>query len=464
MKTINFSRINYYTILRDILTNLWVIILAALVGFFGSFSYYNYLIPAEYTAKMTVSVNLAGYANSATAVALSRTVLIAETLDDVFKSDAVRNVVVREIGENVTADINATQLGETNLISITSTDNSPEKAYATINSVMRNYQKVTDYVFSNVMINVVENPQMPSSPSNGASPLKAGVVFGFIAMLGVTALIAFLSFMRDTVKNVADVENELTARLFGTVYSTKGFNSNSGETDVGLVVTNPNVGFDFIESYRKMAVKIQSLGKTKGVKTFMVTSVAENEGKTTVAVNIATALSQDNNRVLLIDCDMRRPAVFRFFSNLPHSEDLDFSKFIIDGGDIARFIKHDTETGLYIADNIKSVSGSADILAGRHFAEILSALKEQFDFIIIDTPPCGLAVDAEAVSSVVDSYVMVVKQDGIKVSDINDHIESINTPYFAGCVFNNVYEIKRLVSKVDSEYAKYYRIRRGDLK
>lgn len=464
MKGFDFSRLNYYTIIRDVLHNIWVIILAGLVGLFGSYTYYSYVRPSEYTAQMTVSVNLSGYTSSATAVSLSRTVLIAETLDDVFKSNAVRNVVIKDIGADSIAKINAVQLGETNLIRISATDNSPEKAYDTLNSVYKNYDKVTDYVFSNVIINVVANPQMPSYPSNGVAPLKSTVFGGFMATIIATFLIMLISYMRDTVKNASDVESELEAKLFGTVYHIKEKARKRGLFTAGLAVTNPNVGYDFIESYRKMAVKIESLGKTKGIKTVMITSVAENEGKTTVSVNLATALAQDGNRVLLVDCDLRKPAVFRFFGNLPHPEGSDFGRFLVDGGDVSQHIKHDLETGLYIADSSSSYPGSADILAGKRFGEVLGALADQFDYVIIDTPPCGITVDAETVSAVVDAYIMVVRQDYVKVSDINDHIESINGPYFAGCIFNNVCEIKRLSSHFDDEYAKYYSKRRGDLK
>lgn len=439
MKQFDLSRLNIYTVLRDIAFNFWVIILAAVFGLFGGMTYFRFVRPERFTSTMTVSINLSGYTTSSTAVSLTKTVIIAETLDDVFQSDALRNVVSKELGGEMTGTITAKQLGETNLISVSVTDSTPKKAYDTLVSVYNNYDKVTDYVFTNVLISVISNPQMPDAPSNYRSPVKVGVLAGFVCALLATFLIAAVSFTRDTVKNIGDVENELGAKLFGVVKNVgKGITAESGR----LVVGNSSVGDEFVESFRKMAVKIESLGRTKGIKTLMVTSTAEDEGKTTTAVNIAASLAADGYRVLLCDCDLRKPAVYNFFPWLTSSNETDLHKFISDGGHISDFISHDSKTGLYVLDNSTSCNNAPELLSSDKFRAILAALKEQFDFVVIDTPPCGEAADAEIVSAVSDAYIMVVRQDEVLIRDINDQISSLDKPYFAGCVLSNYHEFK----------------------
>ena len=166
MKQFDFSRLNMYTVLRDIALNFWVIILAAVFGLFGGMTYFKFIRPERFTSTMTVSINLSGYTTSSTAVSLTKTVIIAETLDDVFQSDALKNVVSKELGGEMTGVITAKQLGETNLISVSVTDSTPKKAYDALVSVYNNYDKVTDFVFTNVLISVISNPQMPDAPSN----------------------------------------------------------------------------------------------------------------------------------------------------------------------------------------------------------------------------------------------------------------------------------------------------------
>ena len=435
---IDLSRLNLYTLVRDLVRNLWVIILAAVVGLIGSLTYYNNLYSHKYTSSMTIALNLKGYTQNATATSLGRTVDLAESLDDVFASGAIRDVVRRDIGEHMTASISAEQLGATNLIKITATDTTPIKAYKTLRSVYENYPKVTDYVFTNVVISVVENPQMPKGPSNQLSNTFISVVVAFVSAILIALIIALTSFLRDTVKNISDVESELDAKLFGAVYRVKRSNKKAPDATNRLIITNPFAGYSFAESYRKMAIKIESLSRTKSIKTFMVTSVAENEGKTTVSVNLAVALAQDGYKVLLMDCDLRKPAIYNFFNNVSRDPKTDFNKYFENGGALEDYIKFDPQTGLYLAQSVNACNNTTDILSSHNFVDSISFLKTQFDFIIIDTPPCGIAIDAEVISNLSDAYVMAIRQDYVRVSDINDHIENFTKPYFAGCIFNNI--------------------------
>ncbi len=456
MKKFEVEKINLYTILRDYFINFWIVVLVAITAFVGSCSYYTYLHKHSYVSTMTVSINLSGYTTNATALSLARTVVIAETLDDVFQSAAVRDVVKKDLGGEITGEITATQLPETNLVSISVIDESPEKAYNTLVSVYNNYDKVTDLVFNNVIISTVANPTMPTSPYGSMSIKMLGFICAVLAGFVMSVLIIIISYLRDTVKNVSDVERELDTRLFGTVYHVRKLSKKLPNNKRRLVVTNPLVGFDFANCFRKMAVKIESLRRTKGHNVFMVTSVTENEGKTSVAVNLAVTLQQSGLKVLLIDCDFKNPSVRRFFDNVTRPENSDFHQFLDNGGDISHYIKHDPETGLYLADNLEVCSNSEEKLSNRLFAEAIKALKAQFDFIIVDTPPCGITVDPEVISGVVDAAVLVVRQDRVTVTHINDQIQSLNKCYLAGCIFNDVAIFKRSIDKTNVGIINYY--------
>lgn len=443
MKKFDFSRFNLYTILRDVLMNWWVILLALIIGFVGSFSYFTFLHKQKYVSSMTVSINLSGYTSEATALSLARTVVIAENLDDVFQSNALRDVVEKDMGMALTGEIKAQQIGETNLIKISVTDVTPSKAYDTLVSIYNNYYKVTDYVFTNVIIRTVVNPSMPGTAASAMGSLSYGGVFGVLAGMIVVAIIVLLSFLRNTIKNVSDVEKELEMKLFGTVAHIKDLGRDLPMAKKRLIITNPLIGPGFANSFKKMAVKIESLFRTKKYKTFMVTSVAENEGKTSASVNTALALAQNGNKVLLMDCDFKNPSVFRFFDDIDKSESNDLRNLVASEGDVSQYIKQDLETGLYILGNSKPYSGSEDILSSSQFLSVFNQLKDMFDYIILDTPPCGITVDAEILSNVVDGALIVVRQDVVEVPDINDQIANLDKCYLAGCIFNDVCTIGR---------------------
>lgn len=442
LKKFDVTKINVYTIVSDLLYNLWVIILAVIVGFLGSLVYFTYFHSKIYTSEMTISVNLSGYTANSTSVSLARTVTLAETLDDVFKSDAMFKAAQNASDIPLSGKVRATQYPDTNLIRVIAKASSPRDAYNALKAVSENYHYVTDHSFSNVIIKVVSDPTMPTGPSNSMSNFKSCLLLGILVGMLVAVLFAVLSYLRDTVKNVSDVESELNTRLFGTVYNTKKPSKKLPDSKRRMLISNTLVGYDFTESFRKIAVKIESLKRTKGVKVLMITSSAEDEGKTTVSCNTAAALASNGHKVLLIDCDFKKPAVKHFFSEVAHDQENDFHLFVEKGGDINNYIKHDPETGLYLLDSVEPCAHSAEKLSYPGFADTIAALKEDFDFIVIDTPPTGLIIDAEIVSGVVDAVLMVVRQDYVHVRDINDQIENLSKAYFAGCIFNNIREFK----------------------
>ena len=206
MRRIELSRINLYTIFKDIMRNIWIIVLAAVVGFVTGAAYFTYLVPEKYVSSMTVSVNLSGYTTSSTAVSLTRTVTIAETLDDVFQSNALKDVIAKDIGEENMGTIWAAQQGETNLITIYSMASSPVDAYNTLDSVAKNYHKVTKNVFSNVIISIVVNAQMPRRSLNTVEPFPMAVVFSIFFAALVNGIMHFRLKKISMVESLKSIE------------------------------------------------------------------------------------------------------------------------------------------------------------------------------------------------------------------------------------------------------------------
>lgn len=452
MRKFEVSRINPYSVVTDIMNNIITIILAAIITFVGSFVYLTYVAPKEYTSKMLLSVNLSGYTSQSTALSLARTVSIAENLDDVMQSPAMVRIAENELGETVHGVVKAEQMPDTNLIEVTVTESTPDRAYRVLKTIADNHYQVTASAFTNVIIRIISNPTMPTEPTHSVSTFATCFIFAFGAALLTTVLIFIMSFTRDTVKNVSDVELELKAKLFGTINHFDGISKKLPIAKRRLILSNPLIGYDFTESFRRMAIKIESLYRTKGLNTFMVTSTAENEGKTTVSVNLAVALAHSSHKVLLIDCDLKKSSVKYFFGAGDENIDVeaesqkDFHRFLRDGGNINDFLRYDATNGIYLLYNIQSCSQSAEILASPRFAETIKALKKQFDYIIVDTPPCGIIVDAEIIAGIVDASFIVVRQDYVGVTSINDQIDAINKNHFAGCIFNDVHNLKLLSS------------------
>ena len=138
--------------------------------------------------------------------------------------------------------------------------------------------------------------------------------YAVIGMGLMMALLALIDYLKDDIKNEKEVEQKLDAKLFGTVYhevKNKTLRGKIRKIKKGLLVTDPTCSFMFVENYKKLRTKLMYKTKQERGKVILVTSVMENEGKSTVAANIALTLAQKDEKVVLIDGDMRRPAIYK---------------------------------------------------------------------------------------------------------------------------------------------------------
>ena len=192
MKEISTKYVNPFTLLSDLLRNWWVILLAAVIGFCGSQIYHSAYKVEKFTSTTTISVNLSGYTDNATVTSLSRTIDIATAFQNVLKSSALVDIVENKLGEPLTGEVSAVQKAETNLIDISVTDISPEKAYKTLQLIYENYPVLTDSAFSNIIISVVTPPTMATG-SNYLLQLYKSVFTAFVFAVICIAIILVIS-------------------------------------------------------------------------------------------------------------------------------------------------------------------------------------------------------------------------------------------------------------------------------
>ena len=178
-----------------------------------------------------------------------------------------------------------------------------------------------------------------------------------------------------------------------------------------------------------------------GRQVFLITSCAENEGKSTVAANLALSLAQKHQRVLLLDADLRKPAQSLIFSAAP-APGTDLGYLITHRPDreaLEKAIVRDEATGLshlYAAPLRRSQS---EALSPDSFRPLLDALRESYSYILIDTPPFSFFADAEVLADAADAAILVVRQDLVPAAVVNDTIDDLNAAHAAllGCVLNN---------------------------
>lgn len=193
------------------------------------------------------------------------------------------------------------------------------------------------------------------------------------------------------------------------------------------------------EAFRTLRTNIQFTNIDKNIKTLVVTSSGPGEGKTTITCNLGTSIAQTEKRVLLIDCDMRKPRVHKVFG-ITNLEGLT---------NILMGEKKLSEVEFRGDQNIRSLTvltsgpippNPAELLGSRRMRDFLEDMRDQFDMIILDSPPINLVTDSAVLSTITDGTIMVVevgKTDVEAAINAKELLEKVNANLI-GVVLNKI--------------------------
>lgn len=151
------------------------------------------------------------------------------------------------------------------------------------------------------------------------------------------------------------------------------------------------------------------------VKSLVITSSVPNEGKSTVAVNLAQTAAVGGKRVLLVECDMRRRSLA---DRLGVRARAGLHAVLSDQVDLASAVVPTNQRNVFFLDAEPHIPSPADIVSSKRFARLVSVLEREYDFVIFDTPPVGTFVDAAIVSSLTDAAALVVRDNFTKRDEV----------------------------------------------
>lgn len=158
------------------------------------------------------------------------------------------------------------------------------------------------------------------------------------------------------------------------------------------------------------------------LRTLLVTSSVPNEGKTTVAVELSRAIAQGGKTVVLVEGDLRRRSCAAALGVQSRSG---IYAVLSGRAQPGQAITETPQTGLYLLDCEPHIPNPVDIISSERFASLLKALRQAYDYVIVDTPPVGTFVDAAVIARYVDGAVFVVRRDHAKRDDIVNAFEQL---------------------------------------
>lgn len=436
--------IEWYSIIRDLLRNLWVMLLAAIIGVMGIYIASYSVYSPEYTATSTLVVTAkSSTSNPYSLVGISSE--IAEVYTNVFEQPIIREKAAAHLQRaSFDGKVTATVLSETNLMSVNVTSPSPQTSYELLGAVLEVYPEVSDNIFENATISIIKQPAMPHSPSNSiTSQNKLLVAFGCAFFTAI--LIAMLSVFRDTVKNEDAFNSKVESKLIGTIVhedKRMGLGDKLHKKKKALLIhSNAFISLKFVESYHKIAAKLEHHNRRSGDKFFAVTSVAENEGKSTVASNIALSLADRGYKVILFDLDAKKPALYKIFGE-SYDQYSELGELFENKIKYSEFkLRKYKKSSLYLALNTKPYSTYRNWIESGAVEKVIGALKTKVDYIIVDTAPFSVDASVTDIVKIVDKTMVVVRTDVVTAPSLNDALATLKEVGgdVMGCVLNDVH-------------------------
>jgi len=254
------------------------------------------------------------------------------------------------------------------------------------------------------VIDQAELPTKPYKPNTRLNLLLAAVVGLFLGI----GLAFFFEYLDNTVKTPEDVEQLIRLPSFGMVPEIsyeRQRRLESGKSCPVELITFGHPKSMLSEAYRNIRTSILLSFPERPPKKFVITSPNPIEGKTTTVINTAIALSQTSAQVIVIDSDMRKPRVHKIFGE---ENGVGLSNFLSGNADLESVIKKSNIPNLFYIPSGPIPPNPSELIGSKLFKSMMESLGEQFDHIILDSPPVLGFADSIILSTAVDGVILVV--------------------------------------------------------
>ena len=210
----------------------------------------------------------------------------------------------------------------------------------------------------------------------------------------------------------------------------------------------------FYEQLKGLRAKVEYKMDTLNLRVLAVSSAIAGEGKTLTSIHLAANMaSTGRKKVLLIDMDLRKSGIAKQLGMDPHSG---LTEFLSGSLPKEKILRNSVVKGLSVIVGGKTILSPTDMLAGERFRSLLRGLREQFDLVILDTPPILPVPDAVTISEQVDAFILLFRFDHTPHQLFRQAIEDLGERKIVGVVLNG--EEKKPHKYYQKYYGKYYQV------
>lgn len=444
------EEVNIKELLNVIKEKIWIIFIAVGLSLITTIIYINTIKKPIYKSSTTYILVSDKEDDGITSSDVTLNEKLIATYKEMIKSRTVIDKVITnlklegiETVSSIASNISVEQVSTSSMIKITITNKDPEIAKKIAENIGKEFTKEAEEKFKKDNLELMDPPLVPSGPANSSNTKEIILING--ASVFVALMIIFLIYYFDNgVKSIEQVEEKIDLPVLG---STPLISKKEKSIEENELIVHYDPKSPISEGIRTIRTNLQFATVNGNLKTIMVTSSMPGEGKSFTSANLAVAFAQDGNKVLLIDCDMRKGRLNKIF-NIGNNKGL--SNLLIDNieKNYKKYIKKTDIKNLSVIPSGVVPPNPSELLNSDANKELIKILEQEYDYIIFDCVPINGLPDSLIMAGIVDKTLIVCSEGKTPIDLLQKTKNSLQN------VDTNIAGI--IVNKTKNKYNKYY--------
>lgn len=432
----NFIVLHLFFILSYIMKKIGLIALCIVISGIGFDVYRTLTYKPQYMSSSSVALK----ASDSTYSQMEQAETYAKTLEYIFNGQVVKNDIMDKMQvSDLNMNCQIVDQGSNNIVNIQVIAPTKKESYYSLKNIIDWYQNNAAQYHLTYQMTILEDAilyENPIASNNHRRNFGLGALYCLIILL---VIITCLVYFKATIKTANDVEKLLDCRLFSKIPKERK-KRRIRKRKEALLVTSLKTSFYYKEAIKKLRNRFEISSKKHSYQSIMITSTVENEGKSTIAANLAISLAQSHYKVLLIDGDIRKPSLHKIFSI---KQTKNINQYFFDDVSWQSQVQYIENYHLSVLCTKQDLNLDEKILENK-LSLLMKEAKDEFDYIIIDVSPSYGIDEPMIINAFVDASFLVVKQNEASIQMINDVINRLvqTKNNLMGCIYNgSVFEI-----------------------
>lgn len=398
------EEIDIKELLTYIKEKIWIVVIALILSFTTTVIYIKTIKKPIYKSSTTYVLISDSTNEGITTSEVTLNEKLIATYKEIIKSRNVLEKVkeklkLEEEPQQLAKLISVEQVGTSSMIKITVAYKEPEIAQQIAYRTGREFQKVIEEQFKTKNLGLLDSASLPDTASNISNKKEIIMING--GATAISLMIIFILFYFDnTVKDAEQIKEKMNTPVLGNIPLIP---KKHQEKDL-IVHKDPKSPIS--EGIRTLRTNLQFSNIDGKLKKIMVTSSMPGEGKSFTSANLATAFAQDGNKVLMIDCDMRKGRLHKIFEI---SNNKGLSNLLIDDVEknFKKYIKKTKIENLEVLPSGMVPPNPSELLNSEANKKLITVLEKEYDYIIFDCVPINGLPDSLIMANLVNKAIIV---------------------------------------------------------